>query len=42
VYSSPNILEVIKSERVGESRLASRMRELRNAYKILGGNLERN
>jgi hypothetical protein len=37
LYSSPNIIRMIKSRRMRWSRHVARMREKRNAYRILVG-----
>jgi hypothetical protein len=40
LYSSPNIIRMIKSRRMGWAGHVARMRETRNAYRILVGNPE--
>jgi hypothetical protein len=41
LYSSPNIIRVIKSRRMGWAGHVARMGEMRNAYKILVVTAER-
>jgi hypothetical protein len=40
LYSSPNIIRLIKSNRMRWAGHVARMRETRNAYRILVGKLE--
>jgi hypothetical protein len=40
LYSSPNIIRMIKSRRIGWAGLVARMGEKRNAYRILVGKPE--
>jgi hypothetical protein len=42
LYSSPNVIRMLKSRRLGWAGQVARMREKRNAYKILMGKLEGN
>jgi len=41
LYSSPNIIREIKSRRMRRAENVARTREMRNAYRILVGNLKR-
>jgi len=41
LYSSPNIVRMIKSRRMGWTRHVARMREKRDVYKVLVGNPEK-
>jgi hypothetical protein len=40
LYASPNIIRVIKSERMKWAKHVACMREMRSAYNIMAGNLK--